>query len=71
LDVIEHLEEFGIAADKDRDLKGVNFTIWQETAKLAATREKRHIGKGYGKVIDGKTLARLYKEREAVDFKRA
>jgi len=36
-----------------------------------APKDKRHIGKGYGEVIDGKTLARLCKEREAADLKRA
>lgn len=51
LDVIEWLEHFGIAADKDRDLA---FSKWQETVKLAAPKDKRHIGKGYGEVIDAK-----------------
>jgi len=71
LDVIERLERFGIAADKDRDLERVNLTKWQETAKLVAPKDKRHIGKGYGEVFDGKTLAGLYKEQEAADLKRA
>lgn len=71
LEMIERLECFGIAADKDRDLERVTFSKWQETAKLAAPKDKRHIGKGYGEVIDGKTLARLYKERDAADLKRA
>lgn len=62
LEMIERLECFGIAADKDRDLERVTFSKWQETAKLAAPKDKRHIGKGYGEVIDGKTLAKLYKE---------
>jgi len=34
LDVIEPLERFGIAADKDRDLERVPFSKWQETLKL-------------------------------------
>lgn len=71
LDVIERLERFGIASDKDRDLERVTFTKWQETAKLAAAKDQRHIGKGYGEVINGRTLARLYKEQEAGDLKRA
>ncbi|KAF8415585.1 hypothetical protein EV426DRAFT_579029 [Tirmania nivea] len=71
LDMIERLERFGITADKDRDLERITFSKWQETAQLAAPKDKRHIGKGYGEVIDGKTLARLYKERDAADLKRA
>jgi len=71
LDVIERLERFGIATDKDRDFERVTFAKWQETAKLAAPKDKRRIGKGYGEVIDGKKLARLYQERQATDLKQA
>ncbi|KAF8417587.1 hypothetical protein EV426DRAFT_699682 [Tirmania nivea] len=42
-----------------------------ETVKLAAPKDKRHIGKGYGEIIDGKTLARLYQKGAAADLKRA
>jgi len=59
LDVIERLERFAIAADEDRDLEQVTFSKWQETIKLAAPKDKRHIEMGYGEVIDGRTLARL------------
>lgn len=70
LELIEGLEHFSIAADKDRVLERATFAKWQDTAKLEAQKDKRHIGKGYGEVIDGKTLARLYKEREAADLKK-
>ena len=71
LHVIECLERFGIAADKDWDLQRATFAKCQETPRLAAPKDKRHIGKGYGEVIDGKTLARLYQERHSADLKRA
>lgn len=71
LDIMELLERFAIGAYKDRDIARVIFNKWQETAKLAAPKDKRHIGKGYGEVIGGKTLTRLYKERIAADSKRA
>ena len=71
LDVIERLERFGIAADKDQDLERVTLQKWHETAKLATPEDKRHIENGYGQEIDGKTLARLYKERQVADLKRA
>ena len=38
---------------------------------MAAPKDKRHIGKGYGEVIDRKTLARLYKKRAEGDLKKA
>ena len=41
------------------------------TVKLVAPKGKRQIGKGYGEIINGKTIARLYREREAADLKRA
>ena len=71
LDVIERLERHGIAADTDRDLERVTFSKWQESVKLAAPKDKRHIGKGYDEVIDGRTVARLYKERAEADLKKA
>jgi len=71
LDVIEWLERFEIAVDKDWDLERVTFSKWQETVKLAAPKDKRRIGKGYGEVIDGRALVRLYKGRAAADLKKA
>jgi len=47
-DVIEWLERFWIAADWDQDLKRVTISKWQETAKLAAPKDKWQIGKNYG-----------------------
>jgi len=40
-------------------------------AKLEAPEDKRPIVKGYGEVIDGKSLAWLYQERQEADLKRA
>jgi len=60
----------GLQQIQDRDLERVTFSKWQETVKLAAPKDKRHIEKGYGEVIDGRTLAR-YKERAEADLKKA
>ena len=40
-------------------------------SKLVALKDKWNIGTGYGEVIDGKTLTRLYQERQVADLKRA
>lgn len=42
--MIGRLEWLGNAADKDRDLDRVTFTKLQETATLAAPKDKRNIG---------------------------
>ena len=47
------------------------FAKWQETAKLAASKDKTHNGKGYGEVFDGITLVRLYQELQGGDLNRA
>ena len=66
--VIERLE---LAANMDQGLERVTLSKLQETVKLVAPKDNRHNGKCYGDVIDGRTLAMLYKERAEGDLKKA
>lgn len=69
-DLIQQLEKFGIAADKDQELEWRTLQQWQEAQKLEAKVDRRELGRSHGWVIDGKTLKELYIEQEAMEAKK-
>jgi len=69
-DLIQQLEKFGIAADKDRELERRTLQQWQEAQKMEAKVDKRELGRSRGRVMDGKTLKQLYLKREALEAKK-
>jgi len=68
--LIQQLQNFGIAAEKDRELERKTLQQWQEAQKLEAKVDKRELGRSHGRVMDGKTLKELYLEREAAEAKK-
>lgn len=68
--LIERLERFALAADKDRELERRTLQQWQEVQRLAVKVDKREIGRSRGKIMDGKALKELYIEREVREAKK-
>ena len=69
-DLIQQLEKFSIAADKDRELEWRTLQQWQEAPKLEAKVDRRELGRSHGLVMNGKTLKELYIERETSEAKK-
>jgi len=58
--LIDQLERFGIAADKDRALERETMQKWKENSKLQAPADRCQLGTEKGIVLDGKTLEQMY-----------
>ncbi|KAF8474094.1 hypothetical protein BDZ91DRAFT_827944 [Kalaharituber pfeilii] len=65
--LIEKLQHFGIARERDYELVKHTFEKWKEENKLNVRKSKKELGSKLGRVLDGATLEELVTARALKD----